>query len=134
MRGLSFNKFNTTMARLLLSPGFFFILKWDILIASVRLSVRLSVMLSPPKPLDEIQPDWCVNYSHESGVQIFLALPLWPWGGVKRSNIIISFSRLGHVPAVGLLGFGVPRGSKKYVLKHGHVSYQIDGDDEQNKI
>ena len=27
----------------------------DIVIASVRSSVRLSVMLSPPKPLDDIQ-------------------------------------------------------------------------------
>ena len=27
---------------------------------------------------------------------------------------------------------GVPRGSKKF--KHGHVAYQIDGDDEQNKM
>ena len=26
---------------------------------------------------------------------------------------------------------GVPRGSKK---KHGHVVYQMDGDDEQNKM
>ena len=29
---------------------------------------------------------------------------------------------------------GVPRGVKKYFLKHGHVAYQIDRDDEQNKI
>ena len=59
MRGLSFNKFNTTMARVSLSPGFFlgFFKKWDIVIASVRLSVRLPFMLSPPKPLNEIQPD-----------------------------------------------------------------------------
>ena len=28
---------------------------------------------------------------------------------------------------------GVPRGSKKK-FKHGHVTYQIDGDDEQNKM
>ena len=28
---------------------------------------------------------------------------------------------------------GVPRGSKKY-FKLGHVAYQIDGDDKQNKI
>ena len=27
---------------------------------------------------------------------------------------------------------GVPRGVKK--IKHGHVVYQIDGDDEQNKM
>ena len=27
---------------------------------------------------------------------------------------------------------GVPRGSKK--IKHGHVVYQIDGDDKQNRM
>ena len=27
---------------------------------------------------------------------------------------------------------GVPRGSKKF--KHGHVAYQIEGDDEQNRM
>ena len=29
---------------------------------------------------------------------------------------------------------GVPRGVQKKKFKHGHVSYQIDGDDEQNKM
>ena len=33
----------------------------------------------------------------------------------------------------GLGGLGVPRGSKKK-FKHGHVAYQIDGDDEQNRM
>ena len=28
---------------------------------------------------------------------------------------------------------GVPRGSKKN-FKHGHVAYQIDGDEEQNRM
>ena len=28
----------------------------------------------------------------------------------------------------------VPRGSNNFFFKHGHVAYQIDGDDEQNKI
>ena len=29
---------------------------------------------------------------------------------------------------------GVPRGVKNIFFKHGHVAYQIDGDDEQNKM
>ena len=37
----------------------------DIVIASVRPSVRSSVMLSPHKPLDEIQPNLMCVYSHE---------------------------------------------------------------------
>ena len=34
-------------------------------------------------------------------------------------------------------GFGtlrVPKGSKIFFFKHGHVVYQIDGDDEQNRM
>ena len=42
-----------------------------------------------------------------------------------------SFCPLGHAPGVGLWG---TRGSKKIFFKHGHVVYQIDGDDEQNRI
>ena len=29
---------------------------------------------------------------------------------------------------------GVPSWSKKAIFKHGHVAYQIDEDDEQNRI
>ena len=29
---------------------------------------------------------------------------------------------------------GVPRCQKKIFFKHGHVAYQIDGDDEQNRM
>ena len=29
---------------------------------------------------------------------------------------------------------GVPRGVKQFFFKHGHVAYQIDRDDEQNKM
>ena len=29
---------------------------------------------------------------------------------------------------------GVPMGSNIFFFKHGHVAYQIDGDDEQNKM
>ena len=29
---------------------------------------------------------------------------------------------------------GVPRGSNNFFFKHGHVAYQIDGDDEQNRM
>ena len=37
-------------------------------------------------------------------------------------------------PRVGTMGrWGVPRGSKKK-FKHGHVAYQTDGDDEQNRM
>ena len=44
------------------------------------------------------------------------------------------FCYLGHAPGVGLWGAGVPRGPKIFFFKHGHVVYQIDGDDQQNRM
>ena len=31
-------------------------------------------------------------------------------------------------------GAGAPRGSKLFYFKHGQLAYQIDGDDEQNRM
>ena len=46
-----------------------------------------------------------------------------------------SFCRLGHAPGVRLKGTGGAQGvKKKFFFKHGHVAYQIDGDDEQNRM
>ena len=45
-----------------------------------------------------------------------------------------SFCPLGHAPGVGLRGTGGAQGVKKNIFKHGHVAYQIDGDDEQNRM
>ena len=40
----------------------------------------------------------------------------------------------GSCPRGGTLGhWGYP-GVKLFFFKHGHVAYQIDGDDEQNKM
>ena len=44
------------------------------------------------------------------------------------------FCHLGHAPGVGLWGAGGAQGSKNYFSEHGHVAYQIDGDDEQNRM
>ena len=44
-----------------------------------------------------------------------------------------SFCPLGHAPGVGLWGAGGAQRVKKcFFFKHGHVVYQIYGDDEQN--
>ena len=47
-------------------------------------------MLSPPKPLDEIQPNLVCELLTWIGrtAAHFLAPPLGPWGGAKSSNII----------------------------------------------
>ena len=42
------------------------------------------------------------------------------------------FCCLGHAPGVGLWVAGGAEGS--FFPKHGHVAYQIDGDDEQNRM
>ena len=45
-----------------------------------------------------------------------------------------SFCPLGHAPGVGLWGAGGAQGVKKKNFKHGHVVYQIDRDDERNRM
>ena len=52
----------------------------------------------------------------------------------KAYQIGFSFYRLGHAPGVGLWALGAPRGQKLFYLKHGQLAYQIDGDDEQNRL
>ena len=48
----------------------------------------------------------------------------------KTYQMEFSIRHLGHAPGVGLWGAGI----KKKNFKHGHVAYQIDGDDEQNRM
>ena len=58
---------------------------------SVHPSVRPSVTLSRPKPLDEIQPNLVCELLTWMGcatAQFFWPRNLGPWGGAKRSNII----------------------------------------------
>ena len=80
----------------------------------------------------------------------FWPRPLGPWGGAKRSKIfILNFACVlineryksdrifiltpGSCPRGGTFGaLGVLRGS--FFFKHGHVVYQIDGDDKQNRM
>ena len=45
-----------------------------------------------------------------------------------------SFCRLGHAPGGGTLGRWGAQGVKNIFFKHGHVAYQIDGDDKQNRM
>ena len=45
---------------------------------------------------------------------------------------VFLFCRLGHAPGVEFEALGVLRGS--FFLKHGHVAYQINVDDEQNRM
>ena len=40
----------------------------------------------------------------------------------------------GSCPRGGTLGRSVPRGGGVKKFKYGHAAYQIDGDDEQNRM
>ena len=43
------------------------------------------------------------------------------------------FCHLGHAPGVGLRRAGGAQGVN-FFFKYGHVAYQINGDDEQNRM
>ena len=45
-----------------------------------------------------------------------------------------SLCSMGHAPGWDFGALGVPRWSKKVIFKHGHVAYQIDEDDKQNRV
>ena len=52
----------------------------------------------------------------------------------KTHQTGFSLCSLGHAPGVGLWGAGGAQVvKKKVVFKHGHVAYQINEDDEQNR-
>ena len=48
----------------------------------------------------------------------------------KTNQTRISFCRLGHAPG----GAGGAQGVKKKIFKHGHMAYQIEADDVQNRM
>ena len=55
--------------------------------------------------------------------------------GYKTYQTGFKFCCLGHAPGVRLRGAGGAKGVKKlFFFKHGHVAYQIDRDDEQNRM
>ena len=45
-----------------------------------------------------------------------------------------SFCCEGHAPGVGLRGAGDVQGVNFFLFKHGHLAYQIEGDDTQNRM
>ena len=50
----------------------------------------------------------------------------------KTYQMGILFCGLGHAPGWDLGALGCPGGH--FLFKHGHVAYQIDGDDEQIRM
>ena len=52
----------------------------------------------------------------------------------KTYQMGFSLCSLGHAPGVGLWGAGRAQLVKKRNFKLGHVAYQIDEDDKQNRM
>ena len=52
----------------------------------------------------------------------------------KTYQTRFSFCCLCNAPGRDFGALGVPWWSKNYFFKHGHVAYQIDRDDEQNRM
>ena len=52
----------------------------------------------------------------------------------KTYQTEFSLCSLGHAPGVELWGAGGAQVVKKVIFKHGHVAYQIDEDDEPNRM
>ena len=135
---------------------------------SIRPSVCRSVMLSPPKPLDEIQPNLVcelLTWMWRATSNFFFCLDPWGPGEGSKGQISFNFNYKvnfkdfytklcvcshkwkienisdgifilspGSCLRGGTLGcWGCP-GGKNSSFKHGHVVYQIDGDDKQNRM
>ena len=129
----------------------------DIVIPSVCLSVHppvhLSVMLSPPKPLDEIQPNLVCELLTLKGRATAKSRPLRPGEGSKGQILFnfnfkvnfkdfYMFSQMKDTKHIRqdliLLPGSCPRGRTQWrwgcqggsdiiFFKHGHVAHQIDG-------
>ena len=52
----------------------------------------------------------------------------------KTYQMGLSFYPPVHVPGVGLWGAGGAQGGQIFFFKYGHVVYQIDEDDKQNRM
>ena len=76
-----------------------------------------------------------LNYSNKSVSKIFIRNVVCVLANERYKTYLMGFSfqHMGHAQGVGVWGTGgAQRG--KINLEHGHVVYQIDGDDEQNKM
>ena len=73
------------------------------------------------------------NYKVNSKVYILNFVCVLTNERYKTYQTGFSFCSLGHAPGVGRLGAGDAQGVILF-FKHGHMEYQKDGDEEQNKM
>ena len=92
-----------------------------------------------PRPLGALGRGQKVKYiiSITKSIQRFLYQTLCVYSQMKDTkHIRQDFHSVPWVMPQGrdFGALGVPRGSKKFFFKHGHVVYQIDMDDKQNRM
>ena len=107
--------------------------EWDIVIASVCLSIRPPLCYLLLNYWTKSYQIWCVSYSQEWGVQqqdFFCPAPCGPGEGQKVTNktYISNLNFIlspGSCPRGGTGALGCSGGQKNF-FDHGHVVYQID--------
>ena len=143
---------HVTWCSSLLSQSFF---KGGIVMASVHSFVRPSVCMLCSILLNHWMKSnqlWCAKFSYGWVVQqrFFGAIPLGPKGSKVNYHIwkvnfkdfytkLCLFSKIKewdfhYVTWVVLQGWDLGLLGVNFFSKHGHVAYQIEGDDEQNGI
>ena len=102
---------------------------------SLHLSVRLSIMLSPPKLLDGIQPNMVCEFFTLMGrvkAQFIWPCPLGP-GKALTGQLQSQFQRFLYQFLRVFSQKRYKTYQNIYFFKHGHMTFQIDGDDEHTK-
>ena len=94
-------------------------------------------LLRPLGPLGGVKGQISLNFQLKSQFERFLYKTLYVFSQIKNTNHIRrDFYSVAWVMPNGR-DFGAlwcQRGSKIYFFKDGHVAYQIDGDDEYNRM
>ena len=76
-----------------------------------------------------------LNFNYKVNFKVFLFQTLCVFSEIKDvKHIKRDFHSIAWVQGVGLWVAGVPRGTNEFFFEHGHVAYQIEGDDEQDRM
>ena len=93
--------------------------------------------LWPPPPGEGSKGQISFNFNYKVNFKDFLYQTVCMFSQMKDTkHIRWDFHSVAWAMPLGsdLGALGVPRGSKNFFFKHGHVAYQIDGDDKQNRM
>ena len=91
----------------------------------------------PLGPWGGVKRSKIIQFQLQSQFQRFLFQTLCVFSQMKdKKHIRQDFHYIAWVMPQGwdFGALGVPKWSKKVIFKHGHVAYQIDADDKQNRM